>query len=193
MTKKITVYCASSRKVDKSYFDAAIELADVLLDKNVHLIYGGGSVGLMGAIANRYLEKNGTITGIIPEFMAKIEWAHPRIADMRVVRDMHERKKQLIEGTDGVIALPGGTGTLEELAEVITLKRLGKFTKPILLLNTNNFYKPLADFLTKMADENFLNHEHLSMWKLIDHPSEFWEAFETSPRWSEDAINLAQV
>jgi uncharacterized protein (TIGR00730 family) len=193
MPKTITVYCASSRKVDKSFFNAAIELADILLEKNVHLIYGGGSVGLMGTMADRYLEKKGIITGIIPEFMAKIEWAHPRIADMRIVHDMHERKRQLIDGTDGVIALPGGTGTLEELAEVITLKRLGKFTKPILLLNTNNFYKPLADFLIKMADENFLNPEHLSMWKLIDHPSEFWSAFESFPSWNEDAINQAQV
>ncbi len=193
MQLSVTVYCASSHKVDQAYFKATIELADVLLSRNARVIYGGGSVGLMGTIANRYLEKNGSITGIIPEFMAKIEWAHPGVADMRIVHDMHERKKKLIEGTDVVIALPGGTGTLEELAEVITLKRLGKFTKPILLLNTKDFYKPLSDFFIKMAEEHFLSPEHLAMWKLIDDPADFWPALENFPTWSDDAINRAQV
>jgi uncharacterized protein (TIGR00730 family) len=142
MSFTVTVYCASSRKVDEKYFKATLALADELLRKNAKVIYGGGAVGLMGAIADRYVEKRGRIKGVIPEFMVKVEWAHPNVDDMLIVTDMHDRKKKLIENTDAVIALPGGTGTLEELSEVITLKRLGKFSKPILMLNTDGFYTP---------------------------------------------------
>lgn len=193
MPLSFTIYCASSRKVDEKYFLAARALADELHKRNVHVIYGGGAVGLMGAIADRYIEKGGTITGVIPEFMVKIEWAHPKVKDMIIVHDMHERKRKLIENTDAVIALPGGTGTLEELAEVITLKRLGKFFKPVLLLNTDGFYNPLNEFFKKMAEEHFLSKEHLQMWKLFDRPEDFWQAYQDSPIWPEDAINSAQI
>lgn len=190
--KTITVYCASSRKIDKKYFNATIALADELLKENVKVVYGGGAIGLMGAIADRYIEKKGSIKGIIPEFMVKVEWAHPKVTDMTIVQDMHERKKKLIEGTDAVIALPGGTGTLEELSEVITLKRLGKFNKPILLLNTDNFYTPLDNFMKKMANEHFLSPDHLNMWKLFDEPGDFWETYFSFPEWGK-SIHMAQA
>jgi uncharacterized protein (TIGR00730 family) len=193
MALSFTIYCASSRKVDQKYFQAAQDLANVLLEQNVHVIYGGGAVGLMGALADRYVVKGGKITGVIPEFMVKIEWAHPKVKDMIIVHDMHERKRKLIENTDAVIALPGGTGTLEELVEVITLKRLGKFSKPILLLNTDDFYKPLNQFFKKMADERFLLKEHLQMWKLFDNPKDLWKTYRNSPIWPMDAINSAQI
>lgn len=193
MSFSFTIYCASSRKLDKKYFDATIKLADELLSRNVHVIYGGGAVGLMGALADRYIEKGGNITGVIPEFMVKVEWAHPKVSDMHIVHDMHERKKKLIEGTDAVIALPGGTGTLEELSEVITLKRLGKFPKPIILLNTDNFYTPLHEFLTKMANEHFLSKEHLDMWSIINDPNDFWHTYENFPDWGSYSIEGAQV
>ncbi len=192
MPPVITVYCASSRKIHPKYTHATIDLADELLTRQAQVIYGGGAVGLMGTLADRYLEKGGNIKGIIPEFMVKVEWAHPGVKDMVVVHDMHQRKKMLIEHTDAVIALPGGTGTLEELIEVITLKRLGKFSKPILLLNVDGFYNPLHDFLQKMADEHFLNPEHLGMWKLIDSPAQFWSAIDSSTDWHSD-IRMAQV
>jgi uncharacterized protein (TIGR00730 family) len=193
MALTFTVFCASSRKVDEKYFMDTIALADELLERNVKIFYGGGAVGLMGALADRYIEKGGNIVGIIPEFMVKIEWAHPKVKEMHIVKDMHERKKKLLEGSDAVIALPGGTGTLEELSEAITLKRLGHYNKPILLLNTDNFYTPLADFFTKMADEHFLNPEHLSMWKLFDKPSRFWQNYDSFPVWPDNAIETAQV
>jgi uncharacterized protein (TIGR00730 family) len=193
MSLCITIYCASSKKVDKKYFDNTILLADELFKRNVKIIYGGGAVGLMGALADRYLELGGSIAGIIPEFMVKVEWAHSKVKEMHVVKDMHERKSRLLENSDAVIALPGGTGTLEELTEAITLKRLGHYNKPILLLNTNNFYTPLADFFQKMADEHFLNEEHLSMWQLFNYPNEFWKAYDNFPKWHDNALQLAQV
>ncbi|HBH48529.1 MAG TPA: TIGR00730 family Rossman fold protein [Bacteroidales bacterium] len=192
MSFTVTVYCASSRKVDEKYFKATLALADELLRKNAKVIYGGGAVGLMGAIADRYVEKRGRIKGVIPEFMVKVEWAHPNVDDMLIVTDMHDRKKKLIENTDAVIALPGGTGTLEELSEVITLKRLGKFSKPILMLNTDGFYTPLNEFLNKMAEEHFLSQDHLNMWQLIDEPHEFWPAINASSDWKR-GISSAQV
>ncbi len=192
MKPTVTVYCASSRKLDQKYFDATVHLADELLKRNATVKYGGGAVGLMGSLADRYVEKGGDIVGIIPEFMVKVEWAHPKVKDMHVVNDMHERKRKLFEDTDVVIALPGGTGTLEELSEVITLKRLGKFNKPILMLNTDGFYDPLDVFLKKMADEHFLSKDHLDMWKLIDSPDQFWTVVDNTASWDLD-ISSAQV
>ena len=192
MAFTVTVYCASSRRIDQKYFVATNQLADQLLKRNATVLYGGGAVGLMGSLADRYIENDGNIIGVIPEFMVKVEWAHPGVNNMHVVHDMHERKKKLIENTDAIIALPGGTGTLEELAEVITLKRLGKFNKPILMLNTDGFYNPLDIFLHKMAEEHFLNKDHLNMWQLINNPVDFWPAIENTKQWDND-ISSAQV
>ena len=192
MPLSFTVYCASSRKPDKKYFDATILLADELIKRNVKIIYGGGAVGLMGALADRYLEKGGAITGVIPEFMVKVEWAHSQVKEMHIVRDMHERKRRMLEGSDAVIALPGGTGTLEELMEVITLKRLGIYNKPILLLNTNNFYKPLIELFGNMVNEKFIKEDDLNMWQLFNSPSEFWPVYDTFPKWHDNALLSAQ-
>ncbi len=193
MAISVTIYAASSRKVDQKYFEATNALARTLLSKNAHVIYGGGAVGLMGTLADTYIGHGGEITGVIPEFMVKVEWAHPKVKDMIIVHDMHERKKRLIENTDAVIALPGGTGTLEELMEVITLKRLGKFNKPIFLLNTDGFYNQLHAFFHKMAEEHFLTKEHLQMWALVDDPENFWEIFNKAPKWPDQEINKAQI
>jgi uncharacterized protein (TIGR00730 family) len=193
MLRTVTIFCASSRKSSVKYFKDTYELADILLDNGIHVIYGGGAIGLMGCLANRYIEREGHIRGIIPDFMAKLEWAHPYVHDMVIVRDMHERKKQLIENTDAVIALPGGTGTLEELIEVLSLKRLGKFLKPVILLNTDGFYDRLIGFFETMVKENFLRHEHLDAYRVIYHPSELLQAIKDSPTWDEDAIITASV
>lgn len=193
MRKRVTIYCASSRKTPVKYISAAKKLARVLFEKDAHIVYGGGKVGLMGTIADEYLHLGGAITGIIPEFMVKVEWAHPGVADMRIVADMHERKKQLMENTDLVIALPGGTGTLEEIMEVISLKRLGKFTPPIIFLNTDGFYSPLQVFMQKMVDEFFLRPEHVDLWQMIDDPEAIWSAYQNAKKWGPEAIDKAGV
>lgn len=193
MPQTITVYCASSRKVHPKYVESASQLAEVLLERKIEIIYGGGAVGLMGTLADKYISRGAKITGVIPEFMVKVEWAHPGVENMLIVHDMHERKKKMIENTDAVIALPGGTGTLEELMEVITLKRLGKFNKPILLLNTDGFYEPLQNFFKKMADEHFIHQSNLEMWKLFDHPNQFWTIYDSFPDFTDYSIDKAQV
>ena len=193
MLNNVTIYCASSRKSPAKYFSVAEELALTLLEHQIGIIYGGGAVGLMGKIADCYLEHSGRILGVIPEFMVKVEWAHPGIRDMHIVKDMHERKQGLIEGTDAVIALPGGTGTLEELMEVLALKRLGKFLKPIILLNTDGFYDQLIAFFETMVREHFLRASHLDAYRVVDHPREVIPAILNTPDWSPDAIDEAPV
>ncbi len=193
MISAVTIFCASSRKTPKIYSQAAEQLADKLLDNDIGVVYGGGAVGLMGSIADRYIARAGKIRGVIPEFMVKVEWAHPGVKDMIIVQDMHERKKKLIEGTDAVIALPGGTGTLEELLEVLALKRLGKYLKPVVLLNTNRFYDPLIAFFNTMVDTRFLRHEHLDAYRIVHQPDEVIDAILNSPGWHEDIIKKAPV
>ena len=193
MIHAVTIYCASSRKSSQIYVTAARQLADILIDHQIGVVYGGGAVGLMGCIADRYIERKGNIKGVIPEFMVKVEWAHPGVKNMQIVRDMHERKKLLIEDTDAVIVLPGGTGTLEELMEVLALKRLGKFFKPIILLNTQQFYDPLISLFNSMVDNHFLRREHLDAYRVVNHPSEVIDAILNSPEWDEGAIEKAPV
>ena len=191
--KRVTVFCASSKKTPEVYIEAAKRIAQTLLAKNAHVFYGGGAVGLMGVIADEYLRQKGMITGVIPEFMVKVEWAHKGVSDMRIVKDMHERKKQLVADTDIVLALPGGTGTLEELMEVISLKRLGKFNKPIIILNTNGFYNPLKEFFNHMVADKFIRKEHLGLWQMINIPEDFWEVAINTENWDEESINIAGV
>lgn len=189
--KKICVFCASSKQVDKKYFDEAKNLASLLASENIMAVYGGGAVGLMGALADAMIEAGGKITGILPRFMEEVEWGHKRITDMVLVEDMHERKKLLIKDVDAIIALPGGTGTLEELIEVISLKRLGLFLKPVILINTGGYYDPLLEMFDRMVKEKFLRPGHLKMLTVISSASEVIEAIKTSPAWNKDAIKTA--
>jgi len=191
--KRICVYCASSNKVDKSYFDAAEKLAIQLVSHNVTVVYGGGANGLMGHLADTVIKNGGHIVGIIPEFMKEVEWMHKQVEEIYVVADMHERKKKLLEGTDALIALPGGSGTLEELLEAISLKRLGLYTKPIIIMNTNDYYAPLIEMLEKSIRENFMSETHRNMWTVVSSPEDIMSAIENSPGWSADAISFAAV
>jgi uncharacterized protein (TIGR00730 family) len=191
--KRITVFCASSRMIDSKYFEAARQLAELLTKNNITAVYGGGAVGLMGALADYMLQNGGSIEGVIPQFMMKVEWGHPLVKKMIITKDMHERKKILIDDVDAVVALPGGSGTLEELLEVISLKRLGKFVKPIIIVNTAGFYDPLVVLLNRMVEENFMRPDHLKIWSVINHPSELIEAIHSSEAWDENAINTAGV
>ncbi|MEE4311348.1 MAG: TIGR00730 family Rossman fold protein, partial [candidate division KSB1 bacterium] len=136
------MYCASSTRVSAVYFEAAKRLGALLAKRDITIVYGGGSVGLMGALADSALERNGVVVGVIPRFMVELEWAHPDLAELVVVEKLHERRERMIEGVDAVIALPGGCGTFEELIEAITWKRLGMFTKPVVIVNIGGYYDP---------------------------------------------------
>ncbi|MDD2195583.1 MAG: TIGR00730 family Rossman fold protein [Bacteroidales bacterium] len=190
---KVCVFCASSAKISEKYFHQTELVAQELVDAKFTIVYGGGSVGLMGCLANKALSLGGEVIGILPRFMDKVEWGHKGLSKMVLVEDMRERKKQLISNVDAVIALPGGCGTLEELMEVYTLKRLGKFTKPIIVLNTDGFYNHLEQLIDKMIDEKFMRPEHRQIWQFVNSPNDIIPAIESAPPWDESAIRFAAV
>lgn len=190
---RICVYCASSAKIDETYFEATERLAKILVNSGVQVIYGGGGHGLMGKLADTVLAQGGQIKGIMPQFMNEVEWAHKSVTDFEFTKTMHERKAKFLENIDALIALPGGTGTLEELLEAITLKRLGQFTKPIIILNTNGYYDPLVLMLKRCVEEKFLRPIHAEMWTFVHQPEEVMSAINQSMEWDENAISFAAV
>ncbi len=191
--KRICVYCSSSMKIGKIYFEETEKLADIFVKNNIEIVFGGGSVGLMGKLADTVIRKGGRITGIMPHFMREVEWAHKGVAEFQFTETMHERKKLLLEDTDAVVSLPGGSGTLEELLEAVTLKRLGLFTKPIVILNTNNYYEPLKQMLERSISEGFMSDKHRDMWTFVDHPEDVLEAVQNASPWDKGAIHFANV
>jgi hypothetical protein len=191
MLNRICVYCASSSRSNKKYLDAAYQLGQIFAQKGITTVYGGGSIGLMGALARGVLENNGKITGIIPKFMMELEWGNPNVTNMIVVNSMAERKKLLTDKVDAVVALPGGTGTLEELAETLSLKKLGLFMQPIVILNTNGFYDTLIAFLERMIADSFIRAEHRQLFSVANHPDEVIAAIASAPNWGNEALDLA--
>lgn len=190
---RICVYCASSSKVDAKYFEATKWLAAEFARRGIDIVYGGGSFGLMGCLADVALAGGGRVVGVIPRFMQQVEWGHRGLTELILVDDMHARKKRMIEDVDAVVALAGGCGTLEELSEVITLKRLGKFTKPIVILNTCGFYDHLQALLENMIEQHFMRPEHRGIWTFVNQPSEVLPAIESAPEWGAGAIQFAAV
>ena len=154
--KTICVYCGSGPGSDPRFIEAAIALGKILAENRIRLVYGGGSIGLMGALATSVLDHGGTVTGIIPDFLTARENALKRVQEMIVTPDMHERKRLMFERSDAFVALPGGIGTLEELVEQLTWKQLGRHTKPILLANVDGFWEPLLALLAHMRSTQFI-------------------------------------
>jgi len=154
--KTICVYCGSGPGSDPRFIEAAIALGKILAENRIRLVYGGGSIGLMGALATSVLDHGGTVTGIIPDFLTARENALTRVQELIVTPDMHERKRLMFERSDAFVALPGGVGTLEELVEQLTWKQLGRHTKPILLANVDGFWEPLLALLAHMRATQFI-------------------------------------
>jgi uncharacterized protein (TIGR00730 family) len=154
--KTVCVYCGSGSGSNPRFAEAAIALGKVFAENNIRLVYGGGSVGLMGAVAKSVLDHGGTVTGIIPDFLANRERMNPNLTELVVTPDMHERKRLMFERSDAFVALPGGVGTLEELVEQMTWQQLGRHTKPVLLANIDNFWEPLISLLSHMRANQFI-------------------------------------
>jgi uncharacterized protein (TIGR00730 family) len=148
--KAICVYCGSSPGTDPAFMKTAREFGKILAENNVRLVYGGGSIGLMGAIASSMIEHGGTATGIIPEFLTAKEQPRRLAQEQIITRDMHERKRTMFDRADAFVALPGGLGTLEELVEQMTWAQLGRHKKPILIANINRFWDPLLTLIDHM-------------------------------------------
>lgn len=175
--KRICVFCGSSRGLSDQYINAAKELGLALVKRNIGLVYGGASVGLMGEIANTVMEAKGEVIGVIPKALVEREVACKKLPDLRVVGSMHERKALMVELSDGFIALPGGLGTLEELFEVLTWAQLGIHEKPCGILNINGYFDHLVEFLNHTESQKFIEKEHRSMILIDNEPAELIKKF----------------
>ena len=191
--KSICVYSASSTKIDPIYFEAAEQLGKILAQKHINLINGAGCLGLMFRISDATLAAGGTVTGVIPHFMVEQGWHHKGLTQLIETKDMHERKQLMADMSDGVIALPGGCGTLEELLEIITWKQLGLYLKPIVILNINHFYDPLLQMLQQAIDQHFMRQEHKNIWHVAETPEEAVNLVYTIPHWSKEIRKFAAI
>ena len=191
--KNVCVYSASSTKIAPVYFAVAEELGHLLASKGVNLINGAGSIGLMAATSNAALASGGTVTGVIPQFMVEQGWHHTGLTQLIETETMHERKRLMADMSDGVIALPGGCGTLEELLEIITWKQLGLYLKPIVVLNVDGYFNPLLEMLHKAIDENFMRPEHGNIWVVAETPEEAVQLLYDTPVWSKEIRKIAAI
>ncbi|CAL1516990.1 TIGR00730 family Rossman fold protein [Chitinophaga sp. MM2321] len=161
--KRIVVFCGSSAGHDPVFTEQATLLGAALAKRNIGLVYGGAKVGLMGAVADGALKAGGEVTGVLPHFLQQKELAHAGLKELILVDTMHERKMKMNELCDGVIALPGGFGTMEELFEMLTWGQLGLHKKPIGLLNVNGFYDALLQLSQTMTEKGFLSAQNRDM------------------------------
>ena len=209
--QNICVYCASSSKIDSKYFDAAIQTGKILAQNEIRLIYGGGSVGVMGVLADSVLDgggkvigvmgvladsvlsAGGKVTGVIPQFMIDAAWHHDGLTELIITDNMHERKEKMAALGDAAVALPGGVGTLEELLEVITWKQLGIYTKPIVIVNVDGYYDHLIAQLQQAADELFMRPDHLKMWTVVESADQILDAIANAHTWNENLRQFAKI
>jgi uncharacterized protein (TIGR00730 family) len=189
----ICVFASSSSRIDNEYAAAATSLGILLAQAGIDVVYGGGGIGLMGKLADAVLANGGRITGVIPSFMKDEGWDHREVSEMIITSDMGDRKKQMFALADAVVALPGGVGTLEELTEAMTLKQLGLYQGPIIILNTMDFYKSFIDFLEHMVSGNFLRYEHKGMWEIADTVEEVIVLLGKKQDWHHDPRSIARI
>lgn len=189
----VCVYSASSTKIASVYFEAAEKLGSLLAKQHIRLINGAGSIGLMRSVADAVLENGGEVTGVIPHFMVEQNWHHTSLTELIEVTSMHERKQKMANLSDGIIALPGGCGTLEELLEIITWKQLGLYLNPIIILNVNGFFDPLLEMLERAIEENFMRRQHGDIWKVARTPEEAVELLQTTPVWDASIRKFAAI
>lgn len=188
--KKACVFCASSELVPKYYVDEARRLGERLADEGWGLVYGGGSTGLMGAVADAVLDRGGEVTGVIPRFMVEVEWQHKGVTDMRHTDDMSQRKQMMIRISDAIIVLPGSTGTMDELFEAVSDKKLGLHNKPIVLLNSDGFFDATMAQLHLMVEKKFMTRRHLEVLSEAHNIDEVINLINSS---QSEPINLADA
>lgn len=177
--RKIAVFCGSSDGTSVEYKEAARRLGQELARRNIGLVYGGASVGVMGAVADAVLENGGHVTGIMPRFLEEREISHKSLTELIVVESMHERKAKMAELADGFIMLPGGPGTLEEFFEIFTWAQLGLHQKPFGFLNVNRYYDPLLTLFNHMVKEGFLQEKYRGMAISTEDIGELLQLFHT--------------
>lgn len=167
--RSICVYCGSGPGENPAYMHAATNLGRMMAEAGIGLVYGGGSIGLMGGVAKSVMANGGHVTGIIPEFLSTREIMLDKVSELIVTEDMHERKRKMFEQSEAFVALPGGVGTLEEVVEMMTWAQLGRHKKPVLLANINGFWDPLIDLLAHMRTEAFIRPPYNVGYLVVEH------------------------
>ena len=189
--RRVCVFCASSRETGGMYLDAAAHLGRLLARNGIAVVCGGGSTGCMGSLAEGALGAGGRVIGVLPRFMKELEWAHPGLTELRLVEDLHARKRIMAQEADAFVALPGGSGTLEELIEAISWKRLGLYAHPIVMVNVGNFFDPLVELLERAIRESFMEDSHRSMWRVVDGAEDVLGAIREAPDWGTELREFA--
>lgn len=189
----VTVYASSSAALSAVYYDAARRTGEVLAVAGKSIIYGGGGQGLMGSMADGALSRNARVYGVVPQFLQDLELTHRGLTDLNIVENMRIRKQLMLEDSQAVVTLPGGSGTYEELFEALTMKRLGQWNGPIILVNTAGFYDGLIQFLKYSVAERFMGDQHLKMWSVVDEPEQLIDALDNSQPWHSEALQFANV
>ncbi len=169
--KHLCIFCGSSKGNDPVYEKTAEELAKIIVDKGLTMVYGGGSIGIMGVLADKILSLNGKVIGVIPRFLYDLEVGHDNVTELIIVESMHERKQKMAEISDGFLALPGGFGTLEEMGEILTWIQLKLIRKPIGLLNINGFYDQFLNMLDNMVASGFLKKNNREILLSAEDPA----------------------
>ena len=168
---KICVFCGSSSGNNPIYADSAKELGSLIARQKHSLVYGGGNIGLMGIVADSVLENKGEVIGVIPKFLMDREVGHIGLTSLEIVTSMHERKKRMADLSDAFVAIPGGWGTLEEIAEILTWKQLGLISQPVAVLNVNGFFNPLLEQMRLMVKDGFLHEQNFLSIKTSETPA----------------------
>jgi uncharacterized protein (TIGR00730 family) len=189
----ICVYCASSTKIDRKYVLAAERLGELLAERHISLMNGGGKFGLMSAMTDVVVNHGGEAIGVIPQFMVDHGWDYNKMSKTIVVKDMHERKQLMADKSDAIIALPGGCGTLDELLEIITWKQLGLYENPIIILNIDGYYDPLLEMFDKAIHNNFMGVLHANLWNVAQTPEEAIELIYNTPLWDKSYSKFAAI
>jgi len=191
--KNVTVFCSSSNDAAPAFKAAAKDLGEKIAQRHCKLIFGGSGMGLMRIVADAALDNDGEVLGVMPEFMKEVEWNYDRLSKDQFIwtESMASRKDILIGEADAIISLPGAVGTLEEAAEALSLKRLGRFFAPIIFINTNDFYTPLVQWLERTVSENLMRDEHEKMWYLASDVDDAFRYLDEGHEWPHDAVRFA--
>lgn len=179
--KHLCIFCGSSKGNDPVYEKTAEELAEIIVDEGLTMVYGGGSIGIMGVLADKILSMNGKVIGVIPRFLYDLEVGHDNVTELIIVESMHERKQRMAEISDGFLALPGGFGTLEEMGEILTWIQLKLIRKPIGLLNINGFYDQFLNMLDNMVASGFLKKNNREILLSSNSPSVIIDIIKNAP------------
>jgi uncharacterized protein (TIGR00730 family) len=193
MIRSICVYCGSNPGNDPVFVEAARKLGQILAQNGITLVYGGGSRGLMGALALSVHEHGGRVVGVIPDFLKVRERMFTGAQEIVVTRDMHERKRMMFERADAFVALPGGIGTLEELVEQLTWSQLGRHRKPILVANINGFWEPLVELLDHMKRSGFIHSELMFDYAVVDRIEDIVPAIKSAAARAEGSAEPMPV